>query len=167
MGETVRHSYTTTLQFAFALFAGLLAPTAGLHAQQKEVEIAVIDAMTGLYSDNGSRVIKGAEMAAEEINAAGGIKSLGGSKIKLIIADAGARPDEASNAAQRVIASNPNIVGGAGAYISSQQLAITEITERAGIPWLVQGSADQLTARGFKYVFGTNMPSGQATAAVV
>jgi len=163
----MRRSYTTTLQFAFALFAGLAAATVGLHAQQKDVEIAVIDAMTGPYSANGSRVIKGAEMAAEEINAAGGIKSLGGAKIKLVIADAGARPDEASNAAQRVIASNPNIVGGAGAYISSQQLAITEITERAGIPWLVQGSADQLTGRGFKYVFGTNMPSGQATAAVV
>jgi branched-chain amino acid transport system substrate-binding protein len=167
MEETVRHSYTTILHIALALFAGLLTPIAGLHAQQKEVEIAIIDAMTGPYSANGSRVVKGAEMAAEEINAAGGIKSLGGAKIKLVIADAGARPDEASNAAQRVIASNPNIVGGAGAYISSQQLAITEITERAGIPWLVQGSADQLTGRGFKYVFGTNMPSGQATAAVV
>jgi len=163
----MRRSYTTTRHFAFALFAGLAAATVGLHAQQKDVEISVIDAVTGPYSANGSRVIKGAEMAAEEINAAGGIKSLGGAKIKLVIADAGARPDEASNAAQRVIASNPNIVGGAGAYISSQQLAITEITERAGIPWLVQGSADQLTGRGFKYVFGTNMPSGQATAAVV
>jgi ABC-type branched-subunit amino acid transport system substrate-binding protein len=32
--------------------------------------------MTGPYSANGSRVIKGAEMAAEEINAAGGIKAL-------------------------------------------------------------------------------------------
>ena len=159
--------FKTTVQLALACVAGLtVAAGAGAQAP-KEVEIAIIDGLTGPYSANGSRVIKGAEMAAEEINAAGGIKSLGGAKIKLVIADAGARPDDASNAAQRVIASNPNIVGGAGAYISSQQLAITEITERAGIPWLVQGSADQLTARGFKYVFGTNMPSGQATAAVV
>ena len=156
------------MQFALACVAGLTVVAGELQAQQpKEVEIAIIDGLTGPYAANGSRVIKGAEMAAEEINAAGGIKSLGGAKIKLIIADAGARPDDASNAAQRVIASNPNIVAGAGAYISSQQLAITEITERAGIPWLVQGSADQLTGRGFKYVFGTNMPSGVATAAVM
>ena len=157
----------TPLQLAFGCLAGLMVAAGPLQAQPKEVEIAIIDGLTGPYSANGSRVIKGAEMAAEEINAAGGIKSLGGAKIKLVIADAGARPDDASNAAQRVIASNPNIVGGAGAYISSQQLAITEITERAGIPWLVQGSADQLTGRGFKYVFATNMPSGQAATAVV
>ena len=163
----MRRTLKTPLKLAFACLAGLTVAAGGLQAQPKEVEIAIIDGLTGPYSANGSRVIKGAEMAAEEINAAGGIKSLGGAKIKLVIADAGARPDDASNAAQRVIASNPNIVGGAGAYISSQQLAITEITERAGIPWLVQGSADQLTGRGFKYVFGTNMPSGQATAAVV
>jgi branched-chain amino acid transport system substrate-binding protein len=54
-----------------------------------------------------------------------------------------------------------------GAYISSQQLAITEISERAGIPWLVQGSADQLIGRGFKNVFSTNMPGSRATAAVL
>jgi branched-chain amino acid transport system substrate-binding protein len=166
-GETMRRRYRARLHFALACAAGLMAAAGGLHAQPKDVEIAIIDGLTGPFSANGSRVIKGAEMAAEEINAAGGIKSLGGARIKLIIADAGARPDDASNAAQRVIASNPDIVGGAGAYISSQQLAITEIAERAGIPWLVQGSADQLTGRGFKYVFATNMPSGQATAAVL
>lgn len=160
-------TFTTTMRFALTCLAGLILTAGQLQAQPKEVEIAIIDNLTGPYGTNGARVIKGAELAAEEINAAGGIKSLGGAKIKLITADGGARPDEASNAAQRVIASNPNIVGGAGAYISSQQLAITEITERAGIPWLVQGSADQLTARGFKNVFGTNMPSGQAAPAVL
>lgn len=162
----MRRNGTTILQVALACLIGLIAAPGELSAQTKEVEIAIVDALTGPFSTNGTRVIKGAEMAAEDINAAGGIKSLGGAKIKLIIADAGSRPDEASNAAQRVIASNPNIVGGFGAYISSQQLAITEITERAGIPWLVQGAADQLTGRGFKNVFATNMPSGQATAAV-
>ena len=162
----MRRTRTTSLQFAIAALAGILAPTAALHAQPKEVEIAIVESMTGPWSVNGGRVIKGAEMAAEEINATGGIKALGGAKVKLIIADAGARPDDASNAAQRVIASNPNIVGGAGAYISSQALAITEITERSGIPWLFGGSADQLTGRGFKYVFGTNMPAGQVSEKV-
>ncbi|MGE4242071.1 ABC transporter substrate-binding protein [Ramlibacter sp.] len=154
-----------TLRLAAALVA--LAGAAGALAQPKEVEIAIIEATTGPWSVNGGRVIKGAEMAVEEINAAGGIKSLGGAKIKLVVADAGARPDDAANAAQRVIASNPNIVGGAGAYISSQALAITEITERAGIPWLFGGSADQLTGRGFKHVFATNMPAGQVTPRIV
>ena len=77
----MRRTFTTPLQFVFACLAGLMVATGGLHAQPKEVEIAIIDGLTGPYSANGSRVIKGAEMAAEEINAAGGIKSLGGAKI--------------------------------------------------------------------------------------
>ena len=117
----MKRTFRTPLQFAFACLAGLTVAV-GLHAQPKEVEIAIIDSLTGPYSANGSRAVKGAEMAAEEINAAGGIKSLGGAKIKLVIVDAGARPDDASNAAQRVLASNPNIVGGTRAYISSQRL---------------------------------------------
>ena len=155
-----------TLRLAVALLFGLSGAAVSL-AQPQEVEIAIIEATTGPWSVNGGRVIKGAEMAVEEINASGGIRSLGGAKIKLLVADAGARPDDAANAAQRIIASNPNIVGGAGAYISSQALAITEITERSGIPWLFGGSADQLTGRGFRNVFATNMPAGQVTPKII
>src|SRR5436309_5341136 len=93
--NAVRRTFTTTAQFAFACLAGLMVTAGELQAQPKEVEIAIIDGLTGPYSANGSRAIKGAEMAAEEINAAGGIKCLGGAKIKLIIADAGARPARA------------------------------------------------------------------------
>ena len=155
-----------SLRLTVALLSGLLGAGLAL-AQPKEVEIAIIEATTGPWSVNGGRVIKGAEMAAEEINASGGIKSLGGAKVRIVVADAGARPDDAANAAQRLIASNPNVVGGAGAYISSQALAITEITERSGIPWLFGGSADQLTGRGFKHVFATNMPASQVTPKIV
>ena len=162
----MKKTHKLTLQLAVAALAALSAAAPSL-AQQREVEIAIIEATTGPWSVNGSRVIKGAEMAVEEINASGGIKALGGAKIKLIVADAGARPDDAANAAQRIISSNPNIVGGAGAYISSQALAITEITERAAIPWLFGGSADQLTGRGFKNVFATNMPAGQVTPRIL
>ena len=155
-----------SLRLTVALLSGLLGAGLAL-AQPKEVEIAIIEATTGPWSVNGGRVIKGAEMAAEEINASGGIKSLGGAKVRIVVADAGARPDDATNAAQRLIASNPNVVGGAGAYISSQALAITEITERSSIPWLFGGSADQLTGRGFKHVFATNMPASQVTPKIV
>lgn len=155
----------TRRSFALALAAaGIIS--FGAQAQQPDVEIAVIDSLSGPWSANGSNVVKGAELAAEEINAAGGIKALGGAKIKLVIADSAASPDDARAAAQRTLATNPNIVAGTGAYISSQQLAITEISERAGVPWLVMGSADQLTARGLKLIFGTNMPTGQATAKI-
>jgi branched-chain amino acid transport system substrate-binding protein len=129
-----------------------------------EVEIAVIDSFSGPWAFNGQVALEGAKLAVEEINAGGGVRALNGAKLKLVSADAGGTPEEAGAAVRRVLASSPNLVAGTGAYVSSLQLAITEVTERAGIPWIVMGAADQLTARGFKSVIGTNMSASQSAA---
>jgi branched-chain amino acid transport system substrate-binding protein len=76
--------------------------------------------------------------------------------MKLHVADAGDSPDKARNAAQRLIAEVPGLVGGTGAWLSSFTLAVTEVTERAEIPWLTISFSDQITSRGFKYVFQTS-----------
>jgi branched-chain amino acid transport system substrate-binding protein len=58
-------------------------------------------------------------------------------------------------------------VGGTGAFLSSFTLAITEITERAEVPWLTLSYSDQITARGYKYVFQTSpIASKQSVEAV-
>ena len=59
-------------------------------AQQKEVEVALIAPMSGPWARSGDLMYKGAKMAVEDINAAGGIKALGGAKMKLVVVDAGA-----------------------------------------------------------------------------
>jgi len=55
------------------------------------------------------------------------------------------------------------MVGATGAWLSSFTLAVTEVTERAELPFLTLSYADQITARGFKYVFQTS-PTGGAQA---
>jgi branched-chain amino acid transport system substrate-binding protein len=111
--------------------------------------------------------LKGAQLAAEDINASGGIKALGGAKIKLIAVDAGDSTEKAKNAAQRMLSQDPDLVGGTGAFLSSFTLAITEITERAEVPWLTLSYSDQITARGYKYVFQTSpVASKQSVEAV-
>ena len=97
----------------------------------------------------------GAELAIEHINNAGGIKALGGAKMKLVISDAGDNAEKAKNAAQRVLSQEPDLVGGLGAWLSSFTLAVTEVTERAELPWLTLSYSDQITGRGFRYVFQT------------
>ena len=72
----------------------------------------------------------GADLAVEDINARGGIKSLGGAKLNIIYADAGDSTEKAKNAAQRLVADNPDLVGGTGSWLSSFTLAVTEVTER-------------------------------------
>lgn len=138
-----------------ALIAGW--PTDAAQAQaQKPVEIALIMPLSGPWARQGQLEKLGAEMAIDEINEKGGIKSMGGAKLQLISIDAGDSTEKAKNAAQRLVAEHPDVVGGLGAWLSSFTLAITEVTERAEIPWLTLSYADSITNRGFKYVFQTS-----------
>src|SRR5579864_6159467 len=120
---------------------------------QKPVEIALIVPLSGPWARQGQLKKLGAEMAIDEINQKGGIKSMSGTKLELISIDAGDSAEKAKNAAQRLVAEHPDVVGGLGAWLSTFTLAITEVTERAQIPWLTLSYADSLTNRGFKYVF--------------
>ena len=155
------------------LAAGVVATTVAaafstaVWAQQKEVKVAVIAPISGPWARQGQLIQMGAEMAVDEINQKGGIKSLGGAKLKLIVADAGDSAEKAKNAAQRLIAQEPDLVGGTGAWLSTFTLAVTEVTERAQIPWLTLSYADNITERGFKYVFQTSpVASVQSISAI-
>jgi branched-chain amino acid transport system substrate-binding protein len=133
------------------------AAPAPLAAQQpKEVEIAMIVPLSGPWARQGVLERMGAEMAIDDINNSGGIKSLGGAKVKLVTLDTGDSAEKAKNAAQRLVAQNPDVVGGFGAWLSSFTLAVTEVTERAELPWLTLSYSDVITGRGFHYVFQTS-----------
>jgi branched-chain amino acid transport system substrate-binding protein len=102
----------------------------------------------------------GAEMAVEAINAGGGIKSLGGAKLKLIVLDCGDTAEKAKSAAQRMVSEYPNMVAVSGSYLSTLTLATSEVTERAHLPMLTLSYSDLITARGFKYIFQTSATAG-------
>ncbi len=143
---------------AGALFAvGPAAPAAA----QSEVKVGLIAPMSGPWARQGDLMLKGANLAIEDINKAGGIKALGGAKLKLIVFDAGDSVEKAKNAAQRMVAQEPDLIGATGAWLSSFTLGVTEVTERAELPILTLSYSDQITARGFKYVFQTS-PTGGA-----
>ena len=109
---------------ALALAAALAAPSPAA-AQQKDVEIAVIVPLSGPWARQGQLVRMGAEMAIDDINNSGGIKSLGGAKVKLVVLDTGDSAEKAKNAAQRLVAQNPDVIGGIGSWLSSFTLAVT------------------------------------------
>jgi branched-chain amino acid transport system substrate-binding protein len=93
--------------------AALALPAIG-RAQEKSVKIAMIAPMSGPWARQGQLLRMGADLAVEDINARGGIKSLGGAKLNIIYADAGDSTEKAKNAAQRLVADNPDLVGGTG-----------------------------------------------------
>jgi len=146
--------------------AGMVAAAHGPATAQPappEVKLAVIVPMSGPWARNGELHVKGARAAVEDINAAGGIKALGGAKIKLLVVDTGDSVEKARSAAQRLLASEPDLAGATGSFVSSFTLAVTEMTERAELPFLTLSYSDQINERGFKYVFQTS-PSAKVQA---
>jgi branched-chain amino acid transport system substrate-binding protein len=130
-------------------------------AQPAVVNIGVIQPLSGANAQFGINSRNGIELVADEINAAGGIKALGGAKINLVVSDATSNPTTASTAAQRLIAQN-ELTAIIGAFASSLTLVISEVTARADIPFLTQAYADEITGRGLESVFKVT-----ATASVI
>ncbi len=135
------------------LAAGTLAAVSPAAAQQKDIPIAVVVPLSGPWARGGENIRNGAQLAVDDINSSGGIKALNGAKLRLVVVDAGDSPDKARNAAQRVLSDEPNLVGGTGSWLSAFTLAVTEVTERAQLPFMTGSFGDPITARGFKYVF--------------
>ncbi len=127
-----------------------------LSARGTDVEVGLIAPMSGPWARQGEVMKIAAEMAIATINQQGGIKSMGGAKMKLVVFDAGDSVEKAKNAAQRMVADAPNLVVATGAYLSSFTLAVTEVTEREQLPLVTFSYSDLITSRGFKYVFQTS-----------
>ncbi len=149
--QAVRHGRR---EFVAGLGAAALAATlpGRALAAPADINVGVILPLSGANAQFGINSRQGLELAADEINAAGGIKALGGAKLKLIIADATSQPTTAATVAQRLITQN-RCVALIGAYASSLTLAVSEVTERRGIPLLTMSFSDVLTERGFKHIF--------------
>jgi branched-chain amino acid transport system substrate-binding protein len=136
-------------------------------AQAKDIEIALLVPLTGPWARQGILERMGAEMAVDDVNAAGGVKALGGAKLKLLVFDTQDSAEKAKDAAQRMLAQNPDLVGGIGCWLSTFTLAATEATERAQLPWLTLSYSDAITNRGFHYVFQTSPTADKQATDVV
>ncbi len=147
---------------AFAATAGFdFTHAAPAHAQTKEVKVGLIAPLSGPWARSGDLMLKGAQLAIDDINKSGGIKALGGAQMKLVVFDAGDTVEKAKNTAQRMISQEPDLIGATGAWLSSFTLGVTEVTERAELPLLTLSYSDQITDRGFKYVFQTSPTGGK------
>ncbi|WP_213739401.1 ABC transporter substrate-binding protein [Bradyrhizobium sp. dw_411] len=154
MNEISRPTLTRRAMLA-ATAATLTIPKA--YAQSPaEVKVGLLVPLSGLYARPGAVMKMGGEMAVDHINKAGGVKALGGAKLKLVLLDCGDTVEKAKNAAQRMVAQEPDLVVASAAYLSSFTLAVTEVTERAQLPVLTLSYSDLITDRGFKYVFQTS-----------
>src|SRR3984893_8789193 len=138
------------------LLAAAMTATLGLGvdnaAAQSTVDIGLLGPFSGPWAEHGRLMPMDAERAAEEINAQGGIKALGGAKINLVIADTGPSVETATNAAQRLLTGG-KLAAFSCCFLSSFSLAASEIAERVQVPMLTFSYSDVLVERGYKFTF--------------
>jgi branched-chain amino acid transport system substrate-binding protein len=142
-----------TRRTALAAGTAALAPLRARAEAPKDVKIAMLMPLSGPWARQGILEQMGARMAVDDVNNAGGIKSMGGARLALIEYDTQDSAEKAKDAAQRMIAQEPDLVGGFGCWLSTFTLAATEVTERAELPWLTLSYSDLITGRGFRHVF--------------
>lgn len=127
--------------------------TAGIGSAAGVVKIGNIEPLSGPSAAVGIQGKKAREMAVEEINAAGGIKALGGAKLELLYADSKGDPTVGVTEAERMINSE-KVHLLTGCWNSAVTYPTTQVAERYGIPFIVPVSVrDTITERGFKNVF--------------
>jgi branched-chain amino acid transport system substrate-binding protein len=139
-----------SLMLALSFVLSLLTTT--LFAAET-IEFGIPLPLTGGQAKFGEMEKRSYEMAAEEINAKGGIK---GKKIKLSFEDSQGKPEISRGIAEKLIdvKKQPVLFG---EYSSSCSKAIAAVANERKTPYLVvTGADDSITQQNYKYVFRMN-----------
>jgi branched-chain amino acid transport system substrate-binding protein len=139
------------LKGSAALLAGSVAMPAYLRAQGAPIKVGILQPVTGALAYDGAQGQLGAEAALKVINDKGGIKSLGGAKLNLIISDVQSDTTVTRTETDRLITSN-KLSAIHGCFASALTLIASEVCERAKVPIITGSSSDQLN-KGRTYTF--------------
>ena len=144
---TRRHFMSQTAAAASVMSFPLIAG-----AQAKAVKVGVLHPVTGALAYSGQQCRMGALMAIEDINKAGGIKSLGGAKIEALLGDAQSSPQAGTAEIEKM--NEAGVCAVVGAFASAICLATTQAAAKYNLPHVVDvGVADQIVERGLKNTF--------------
>jgi branched-chain amino acid transport system substrate-binding protein len=144
------------------LKAGLVAGGMGalgvptlLRAEPREVKVGLLAPLTGVSANWGPRAYNSCLLCAQLINEAGGIKSMGGAKMKVVVGDTETKPEIAGIQAEKLIA-DKDILILSGSNQSAATMIATQVAERNHICFITgTDGAPQITERGFQYTYRT------------
>jgi branched-chain amino acid transport system substrate-binding protein len=133
------------LLFAFAVIAGsAMGPAAA-----QDITVAVAGPMTGGQATFGRQMRNGAEMAIEDINAAGGVL---GRKLKLTVGDDACDPKQARSVAEKL--SGQQVAVAVGHYCSSSSIPASDAYLDGNVLQITPASTNPLfTERGLWNTF--------------
>ncbi len=141
-----------TLLKASGAAAVTLAMPGILRAATPTVKVGVLEPLTGALAYNGTQSAAGAKFAVEKINAMGGIKSLGGAKIELVVVDAQSKPEIAAAGVDTL--AQQEVCAFTGSSSSALGLASTQAAAKYNLAQVVSiGTAETIVSRGLANVF--------------
>jgi len=127
------------------------------------IKVGVLLPLTGAQAKFGEIEKRSYEMAAEEINAKGGVN---GKKIELLFEDDTGKPDVGRSGVEKLI-SREKVSVITGGYSSSVTAAAAPVAQQFKVPFVVcTGSADDITEKGYDYVFRINPAASEYPASV-
>ncbi len=118
-----------------------------------DVKVGILLPLSGPVAPIGQNNRRGHALAIDEINAAGGIKALGGAKLMMIDGDTQGNPKVGIQEAEKLVTQGVTAI--LGAYQSNVTFPSTQVAEKAGVPYIDPVAiADSITeGRNFKYTF--------------
>jgi branched-chain amino acid transport system substrate-binding protein len=151
------------LALAGCASSGSSSSSASTSTAVKTITICNVTDFSGAQQPLSKTEDDGGVAAADIINAAGGIKSLGGAKLAIQKFDTQSNPDMGAPEATKAVAAGCKAIW--GGEITDTVLAATAVTHRAGIPWVdIGGIGDEVHERGFDNVFQMLTTTGIAKA---
>jgi branched-chain amino acid transport system substrate-binding protein len=115
---------------------------------QETIKIGVLLPLSGGNAEAGNNMLDAAKLAADDLNAAGGVL---GRHIEIVSGDDGCAPEMATAAAEHILGTG--IVGIAGGYCSGAAIPASAVTDARGIPYIAMASNPAFTDRGLRTAF--------------
>jgi len=156
----MKTSFTRRLLVATAVLACLSG-----HAQAQNIRIGFQAPLTGPAASDGKTALQGAQLAVEQINAAGGIK---GRQLELVVLDDQTQPAQAVPIANKFIGDGIKAVI-SGSY-SGPTRAAAGVFQEAKIPYISAYAIHPDIVRAGNYVFRTSFMGevqGRAAAKLI
>ncbi|MEU4235813.1 ABC transporter substrate-binding protein [Actinoplanes sp. NPDC026619] len=142
----------TVIVLAAALAAaGCSAPGSGDDKKETDsgpIKIALVDAQSGQLSSLGAWELKGAKLAVDEWNAAGGIN---GRQVQLDVFDDQGDPTTGTNLARKI--DSAGYLAMLGTAESAVTIAMAPTLKTAEIPNITSGQSPGLVAAGSEFLF--------------
>ena len=124
----------------------------GEAASVETIKIGSVHPLTGGLAADGLQMDAAAQLAADDINAAGGISCLNGATIEILSADSTGTPEVGQSEAERLI--QEGAIALVGPYQSAVASNMATVAERNGVPFVIDVAvADEILDQGYTNTF--------------